>query len=96
MGRELTGSGLVGSGSWALGSRALGSWAVGALMAGQPDCPPAACARPPVGLGPSVVWAHAPRQRRVTLPARQPVGWWAGSGTHARTVPTRAPRLMRW
>jgi hypothetical protein len=48
---------------------------VGVSMAGQPDRPPAACARPPVGLGPSVVWAHAPRQRRVTLPARQPVGW---------------------
>ncbi len=48
---------------------------VGVSMAGQPDRPPAACACPPVGLGPSVVWAHAPRQRRVTLSARQPVGW---------------------
>ena len=48
---------------------------VGVSMAGQPDRLPAACGRPPVGLGPSVVWAHAPRQRRVILPARQPVGW---------------------
>ena len=77
--RSLHGArGRQAGGSWAcrLGARGRGGWGlVGVAMAGQPDRPPAACARPPVGLGPSVVWAHAPRQRRVTLSARQPVGW---------------------